>query len=113
MLLQPSEKTFSADVENIGSFTFKYPRVMDELAIDAKAADLLDGNKNPSVYANNIAYEMATLSFVTVKAPEGWNLEKIYNYKELDAVYQVYLQRVLQFRGENKKAPAPESSTES
>jgi hypothetical protein len=101
MLLSPTERTFTGEVENIGTFTFKYPRLTDDLEIDAKSAQLLSENPNPSVYASNVAYQMATLSLVTVKAPKGWDLNNLYSYKELDAVYRVYLQEIQRFRGNN------------
>ena len=100
-MLKPSEKTFTETVDDIGQFSFKYPNLMDELEIDATCAKLLSGNENPSIHANNIAYMMASLKVATEKAPEGWNLEDIYKYGELEAVYNAYASQVFSFRGED------------
>jgi hypothetical protein len=101
-MLKPSEKTFIESVEGIGPFKFRYPTILDEIAIDAKTSQILAGNDRPSVYATNLAYMIATLSVVVVQAPPGWKLEEIYRVEDAEVVHRGYLQRIKEFRGEDE-----------
>ena len=112
MLLKPSEKNFTAEVPEIGTFVFKYPTLMDELQIDSKMSSLLAGNSTPSITAVNIAYQMALLAHVTVKAPEEWKLEDLYSDKQLDAVYKEYLRGYREVFGEDEASDSNEGGTE-
>ncbi len=74
---------------------------MDELKADATASRLLVGNEAPTVMAGNIATMMGALSVAIVKSPDSFDLENIYSYDELQAVYDVYTKQVSAFRGES------------
>jgi hypothetical protein len=112
MTKKPTEKEFTKDIKDIGSFTFKYPTLVDELKSDSLAAKLLDGNPNPSLVANNIATMMSALEVAIVEAPEGFGLEELYTYDELKSVYDAYVEQVLAFRGDtaDKEEGAGESA---
>ena len=95
---KPAEKTFTKTVDGIGSFTFRYTTLLDELAIDGEITTLLGGNPNPSIGASNIATMIGTLKVATVKAPEGFDLKDLYSYDDLKAVYDAYTETVSAFR---------------
>jgi len=97
-MLKPTEKQFTEAIDGIGDFTFRFTTLLDEIKIDNYASQLLRGNESPTVSAANIAAMMAALKVAAVKAPEGFNLEEIYNYDELKAVYDRYSEKVSSFR---------------
>ncbi len=104
-MLIPATKNFTENVNGIGVFTFKYATLLDDVRIDNRAAELAEGNATPSKYASNIAYMVATLETVTVKPPKGWNLEELYDFQALAAVFEAYMSQVLRFRGEQRADP--------
>jgi len=97
-MLKPNEKEFTKNVDGIGTFTFKFPTLVDDLAADATASRLLAGNDSPTIAASNIATMMGTLSTAIVVKPESFDLENIYSYDELEAVYNVFNEMVSSFR---------------
>lgn len=111
-MLKPSEKTFTKEVKNLGKFVFQYPTLQDELAADEITAKLLGENKNPSIGSNNTAVMIGTLKVGIVDSPAEFDLDEIYSYDELKAVYDVYIEQVLSFRNESPLAeqPRPENS---
>lgn len=90
--------TFTKDVAGVGQFVFRETTLLDEIAIDNRAAAYLDGNRNPSVYANNIATMIAALEVAIVKAPPTFKLKETKNYDDLKAVYDAYIEKVRSFR---------------
>ena len=109
MLLKPTEKEFTKTIENIGTFTFRYPTLRDELKAANATAVLLADNNAPSIAAHNIATMIGALSTAIVQAPAGFDLSEIYVYEELEAVYNAFIEQVLTFRGQSTFRKPPGS----
>jgi hypothetical protein len=96
---KPLEKTFKKDVEGIGTFIFQYLTLREELQVENLVAKLLEYNKDPEDAPNIIARMIATLSVVVVQAPDHWDVNEIYDFKELEKVFEGYTNEVQFFRG--------------
>lgn len=97
-MLTPKEKQFTVPVDTIGTFTFKYPTLKDELESDAISSKLLAGNESPSIAAANIATMMGALSLAIVEGPEAFDLDNVYSYDELETVFSAFNEKVSAFR---------------
>ncbi len=100
-MLKPSEKQFTKTVENIGTFTFRFPTLQDEIRADNIAAGLLGENKQPAIVAANTATMIGALSVAIVDKPKDFNLNEIYSYEELEAVYKAFIDTVYSFRSQS------------
>lgn len=109
-MLKPTEKEFTEVVKEVGSFTFKFPNLLDDLKADAITSKLLAGNENPTITAANIATMLGTLTNSIVSKPSTFDLEEICSYEELEAVYTAFVSKVLAFR--RTSALAKQSGTE-
>lgn len=109
-MLKPTEKYFTKEIEGIGKFTFRYPTLKDEIESDNIAAKLLGENKNPAIATNNIAVMIGALKVGVVEKPEDFDLDEIYSYEELDAVYTAFTEQVSSFR--SKSALAKQERTQ-
>lgn len=106
-MLKPTEKQFQETIDGIGTFTFKYPTLKDDIKADGISSKLLAGNENPTVITVNIATMIGTLSTAIVEKPEGFDLDNIYSYEELEAVYNAFVNKVLSFRRKSPFAKQP------
>lgn len=98
MQKRPPSKTFQADIEGLGKFTFKYPTVMDELAIRGRYNDYLQGVSTANLYVEGLAAMMAHLKVTAVEHPPGWDPEECYDYEELYRAWAAYSEKALAFR---------------
>ena len=115
-MLKPAEKQFVQNIDGLGKFVFRYPTLMDEIEADKIAAKLLGDNPNPSIPAANIAAMTGALKMAIVEAPERFDLDEIYSYDELEAVYNAFAEKVSSFRGESvfaKQKRAKEEGSQS
>ena len=103
-MLKPSEKQFTKEIENLGTFTFRYPTLKDEIKADNITASLLEGNKNPTVAVSNMAVMLGLLQVAIVDAPEGFDLDELYVYEEVETVYNAFVSQVSSFRSQSKFA---------
>jgi hypothetical protein len=72
------QKQFIEDVNGIGKFVFRLPRTMrDELKIAAEYSRLTEGVAHPTPWLSSVADHIATLTVLTVEAPEDWNIEEM------------------------------------
>lgn len=65
---------YAVAVPEVGDFLFRRRTLRDELAINAAAQRLVGGEEGVSSALYNLAYMVATLDALTVKAPGGWDL---------------------------------------
>lgn len=68
--------TFKVPVAGIGEFTFRRRTVRDQPGIEAEADRILGGPVSDRAI-ERAALAIATLSRLTVQAPEGWELDAI------------------------------------
>lgn len=90
---------FVKEVPGHGTFTFRLPTLRDDLKIEAIAQKMLAEIADPPLYHVNIAQMMAALQVCIVEAPDGFDLAKVYQYEQLEALYNAYFEQVCQFRG--------------
>lgn len=98
-LFKPSEKQFEKTVGD-HSFVFKVPSLKDEIKIDMLSMELLKDHPNPTIYATNVAYMVASLATVTVSAPEGVSfadLDELYDYSSIKRIYDAYAEGLALF----------------
>ncbi|MBI9086789.1 MAG: hypothetical protein JEZ11_24545 [Desulfobacterales bacterium] len=106
-MIKPTEKQFTKTIDSIGTFIFKYPTLMDDLQADSHSARLLAGNENPSIMASNIATMTGTLATAIVESPDDFNLKEVYSYDELEAVYDIFIKQVMDFRSKSALTKPP------
>lgn len=71
----PSATDFYVEVEPLGTFTFAKRTMRDELRIMAEVSRLTEGLDNPTTELRVLAGYIAPLKVLTVKAPEGWDID--------------------------------------
>lgn len=87
------------DPEYIGKFKFHHPTVIERMQIGVIKSQLLQGLEGRvDVITDNIAHMTATLEVVTDSSPEWFNVNNIYDYEVLDAVYEEYIKFYNSFR---------------
>lgn len=103
---KPREDDFVVNVEGVGSFTFGRRTMRDEIAIQVEYARIIDG-VTPTPWLENVGGWMATLRILTVRAPEGWDLDDMdplepETYENLFRVYSALREKEDFFRGKSK-----------
>lgn len=98
----PRSTDFEVPVEGIGTFVFARRTLDDEFALQREYARLIDGVK-PTDWLATMAGWMAALRTLTVRAPEGWNLDAMDpldngTYKTLFKVYTALRDKEGSFR---------------
>jgi hypothetical protein len=73
----PGSKEFDVHVDGVGSFTFARRNMRRELAIGAEFSRLTEGVDTPSDFLQDIAGWISTLKVLTIKAPDGWDLDEL------------------------------------
>ncbi|HWY24442.1 MAG TPA: hypothetical protein VNX47_05950 [Nevskia sp.] len=69
--------TFPATVPGVGEFIFRRRTMGAYIQIKAEVSRYLDGVAVPTADLNKMAFAFATLKVLTIKAPEGWNLDAL------------------------------------
>lgn len=70
-----SATDFYIEVEPHGTFTFARRTMRDELRILAEVSRLTEGLENPTNQLSVLAGWIAPLKVLTVKAPDGWDID--------------------------------------
>lgn len=85
-------KTYKVHGHNkTGTFTFKYPSVMDKVQIGAARAKLLDGAPESSIdaYTSNISYMVCYIGKLCIKQPKWFNVSLI---EETEIVEDLFME---------------------
>ena len=103
MARKPQPTDFPVDVPDVGRFTFAKRRMDDEFAIQVAYARRIDGIQFPTDWLELVGTWLATLSVLTVRGPEGWNLEEMDpldpdTYAKLKKVYDSLREKEQSFR---------------
>lgn len=83
-------KTYKVHGHNkSGTFTFRYPSVMDKVRIGTERAKMLDGANEASIdaYTSNVSYMICYLDKTCVKKPGWFNL---YTLEETEIVEDLF-----------------------
>lgn len=62
-------------VPGIGTFRFRHRTLKDELRIGVEYSRLTEDVESPTKWLAVLATIIATLSVLTVRAPDGWDIE--------------------------------------
>lgn len=98
---------FTVDVPEVGRFTFGMRKLGDELEVQKHYSRTLDGDEHPTEWLSTLAGWLATLTVMTVRAPEGWDIEGMdptdqETYARLAQVYTAFVEKERSFRREQK-----------
>ena len=87
----PGPSTFPVDVEDVGAFVFKRRTLDAQFKIEALATRML-GGETASDTLYRMAVTFATVSHLTVTAPEGWSVEDVdpLDNEQMDRVQKVF-----------------------
>lgn len=93
---------FRVSVEGIGSFVFARRKMSDEIAIQVEYARIIDGVQ-PTEWLSLVAGWLSALKVLTVKAPEGWDIDEMdpldeATYANLGQVYTALTDQERSFR---------------
>lgn len=99
---QAKASDFTVDVEGIGVFTFGRRTMGDEIAIQVEYARILNGVV-PTAWLNAVGGWISTLRVLTVRAPEGWDVDALdpldaQTYARLDRVHSALVEKERSFR---------------
>jgi hypothetical protein len=70
----PQPTDFVVKVDDVGTFTFAKRTMRDEVAIQVEYARMIDG-VTPTEWLAAICGWLSALRVLTVRAPEGWDLD--------------------------------------
>lgn len=105
----PKNTDFDLTVEGVGRFVFGRRTMGDELAIQREYSSIIQG-VTPTDWLMTMAGWLSVLRVLTVRAPEGWNLEEMdpldeATYANLFKVYTALRDKEGSFRLGQKVAP--------
>lgn len=102
-MARPKHPTdFTVPVDGIGTFTFARRKMADEMKIQVEYARMIDGVE-PTQWLSLVAGWMSALMVLTVKAPDGWDLDELDpldndTYAKLKRVYDELMLKEQSFR---------------
>lgn len=76
MARSPSATDFIVPVKGIGNFTFAYRTMGEEMKLQVEYARMIDG-VTPTEWLSTVCGWIATLRTLTVRAPEGWDIDEM------------------------------------
>lgn len=77
MFAAPGAKEFEVHIEGVGAFTFARRNMRRELAIASEYSRLTEGVDTPSAFLETVAGWISTLKVLTLRAPDGWELDEL------------------------------------
>lgn len=103
MARQPKPTDFRVAVPDVGDFVFGKRTMRDEISTQVEYARVLDG-VSPTPWLEAVVGAIADLSVLTVKAPDGWDIDAMEphdpeTYAKLIAVHRGLLEKERHFRG--------------
>lgn len=112
MARTPNINDFSIPVDGIGTFTFARRKMADEIKIQVEYARMIDGVE-PTQWLALVCGWMAALKVLTVRAPEGWDIDEMDpldddTYAKLGRVHAALIEKERSFRkGEKPSREEP------
>lgn len=108
MSRKPSATDFVVTVPDVGRFTFAKRTMRDEIAIQVKYAEMIDG-VTPTDWLVTVCGMLAALSVLTVSAPEDWDIEEFdpgdsETYRKLGLVFNALSAKEDDFRRSKSEA---------
>ena len=117
MARRPHITDFTVPVDGIGTFTFARRKMADEMKIQVEYARMIDGTQ-PTQWLSLVAGWISALMVLTVKAPDGWDLDELDpldddSYAKLKRVYDELMLKEQSFRPGHGKARQGERAGDS
>jgi hypothetical protein len=112
MARQPKPTDFRVTVPDVGDFVFAKRTMRDEIATQVEYARIIDGVQ-ATPWLEAVGGAIADLTVLTVKAPDGWDLDALEphdpaTYTKLIAAHRGLLEKERSFRrGPDKAGEAP------
>lgn len=102
MARSPQPTDYTVKVEGIGTFAFGRRTMRDEIAVQVEYARIIDGVE-PTVWLQAMAGWLSTLRVLTVRAPDGWDMDDLdplddESYAKLKKVYDALVEKERSFR---------------
>ena len=109
MARRGSDTDFDLNVEGVGNFRFARRRMADEMKIQVEYARIIDGVEQPTVWLDRMGGAISTLKVLTVKAPDGFDIDDLdpldeESYIKLLSVYDALAAKEESFRSGKRKA---------
>lgn len=79
-----NQQQFTVEVEGIGTFHFAKRTMRNEFRIQAEYSRLTEGVETPTENLQIMAGIFSTLRVLTLRAPDGWNLDDLDPLEEDD-----------------------------
>lgn len=76
MARRPQTTDFTLPVDGIGTFTFGRRTMADEIKIQVEYARIIEGVE-PTEWLSRVGGWISTLKVLTVRAPEGWDIDEM------------------------------------
>lgn len=76
MARTPQPSDYVVKVDGVGQFTFARRRMKDEISVQVEYARIIDGVV-PTPWLGVVAGWLSALRVLTVRAPEGWDLDEL------------------------------------
>ena len=120
MAKDTEQKTFQIQIDDLGLFEFKHRAMRDELRIGAEYSRLTEGVDTPAEWFGLLAEMMSALKVLTVKAPDGWDMDAMDpldggTYDKIMRVFSALREKERFFRkgpGQDGQTTGPEPSGE-
>lgn len=98
----PKPSDFRVSVPDVGDFVFGKRTMRDEIATQVEYARMIDGVP-PTPWLEAVCGAIADLKTLTVKAPDGWDIDELnphdpLTYKKLIAAHRELLEKERSFR---------------
>lgn len=112
----PKDTDYPVTVDGVGNFTFGRRTMRDEIAVQVEFARLIDGVE-PTVWLQTVCGWIAALKVMTVRAPDGWDLDELdpfesETYEKLGRVHAALADKERSFRrGKNTMGQSGSAGT--
>jgi hypothetical protein len=98
---------FVLTVDGVGTFTFARKTMRDEFSVQAEYMRLTEGISPVPMFLDTMASAVATLKVLTVKSPDGWNIDEMdaedeVSYEKIMNVWGALRDKMNSFRRANK-----------
>lgn len=82
-----------------GTFTIHRPTIGERIRISVLEAQEVGGLSNVDIFGANLAHMVATFTVLIDKSPVWWKPRELRDVEVLRAVYQNYIDYLLEFQG--------------
>lgn len=103
---------FTLEVPEVGAFTFAKRTMRRELRIQAEYSRLTEGVDTPTLGLEMLAGMLSQLSVLTIRGPEGWDLEAIDPLDEREYAKLLRVHAALRAKEDSFRGRSPTGSAQ-